>query len=86
MVIFKDGCRGSVIDSALANKVRSSSHEERSIWEIWFGVEKYVCGLSRGDQELVSHKWFDIRCINFDYCETVICDAKEELVIECSID
>lgn len=52
----------------------------------WFGSEKYICGLSWRYEKCIGLKGFDINSIGFDHFEGVICNAEEELVIECSVD
>ena len=51
-----------------------------------FGLEKDIGSLSGGDDKSVGFKWFHIDCINFNYGDSMVGYAEEELVIECSID
>ena len=69
-----------------AGGIRASSHEEGGIGEVGFGFKEEVGGLAWCDQNCISFKGFDINGVHIDHCKSVIGNAEEELIIECSID
>lgn len=51
-----------------------------------FGFEKNISGLSGGNENGVGVKRFDVNCISFHHFEGVVCNAEEELVVQCCVD
>ena len=84
--VFEDGGDGGVVEGALTGGVRPGGHEEGGIWEVEFGLEKDIGGLTRGDEKCVGIERFDINSIDIDDGESVVGDTEKELVIQCSVD
>jgi len=53
---------------------------------VWLGLEKNISGLARGNKDGVSLKWFHINSVGFNNFEGVICNAEEQLIVQCSVD
>lgn len=86
VLVFKNTCNCGVVKSAHACEIGTSGHEETGIRETGFGFEKNVKGLAWGDEKGVCFERFKVNSIGFNYDEGVVGYAKEELVVECSVD
>lgn len=85
-LILKNSCSGGIIEGAKTSEVWSSSHEEGGIRVVRFGLEKDNFGLPWGYEKGVRVKRLNINAIGIDDTKGMVGDAKEEVIVECSID